>query len=92
MQEPSEEAFDIDSVLREVKSQPLTEKKAFGKKPIGVGALPRDPSSTIDSYKMLLLSIPNFASFGKLFKVGLLNYCHNLYYEFFYFFIFAYIL
>ncbi|QCD88544.1 coatomer subunit gamma-2 [Vigna unguiculata] len=67
--EPSEEAFDIGSVPREVKSQPLAEKKASSKKPTGLGAPPRGPSSTTaDSYERLLLSIPEFANFGKLFK------------------------
>ena len=37
-----------------------------------------------DSYERLLLSIPELASFGKLFKVGLLNYFHNLYFMFFF--------
>lgn len=78
MQEPSEEAFDIGSVPREVKSQPLAEKKASGKKPTGLGAPPRGPSSTTDSYERLLLSIPEFANFGKLFKVVILNYSHNI--------------
>ena len=73
---------------REVKSQPLAEKKASGKKPTGLGAPPRGPSSTADSYERLLLSIPEFASFGKLFKVRLLNYCHNLYFMFCSFFVF----
>jgi len=86
MQEPSEEAFDIGSVPREVKSQPLAEKKASSKKPTGLGAPPRGPSSTTaDSYERLLLSIPEFANFGKLFKVVILNYCHNLYFILFYF-------
>ncbi|KAL9253317.1 Coatomer subunit gamma-like protein [Drosera capensis] len=43
--EPSEEPFDINSVSREVKSQPLTEKKAPGKKPTGLAASPAVPSS-----------------------------------------------
>lgn len=69
---------------REVKSQPLAEKKASGKKPTGLGAPPRAPSSTIDSYERMLLSIPEFANFGKLFKVVLLNYCRNLYFMFYF--------
>lgn len=73
MQEPSEEAFDINSVPKEVKSQPLAEKKAPGKKPTGLGAPPSGPPSTADSYERLLLSIPEFANFGKLFKVLLLD-------------------
>ncbi|KAJ6365116.1 hypothetical protein OIU76_029979 [Salix suchowensis] len=55
--EPSEESFDIDSVPKEVKSQPLVEKKA-----------PAGPPSTVDAYERLLSSIPEFSNFGKLFK------------------------
>ena len=69
MQEPSEEPFDINSVPREVKSQPLAEKKVPGKKPTGLGAPPSGLPSTADAYERLLLSIPEFANFGKLFKV-----------------------
>lgn len=69
LQEPSEEAFDINSVPKEVKSQPLAEKKAQGKKPTGLGAPPAAPSSGFDGYEKLLSSIPEFAAFGKLFKV-----------------------
>ncbi|KAI5388552.1 coatomer subunit gamma [Lathyrus oleraceus] len=65
---PSEVAFDIRLVPKEVKSQPLTEKKAQGKKPTGLGAPPSGPPSTVDSYERQLLSIPEFANFGKLFK------------------------
>lgn len=66
--EPSEEPFDINSVPREVKSQPLAEKKATNKKPSGLGAPPTGPSSGVDAYEKLLSSIPEFSSFGKLFK------------------------
>ncbi|KAF9676007.1 hypothetical protein SADUNF_Sadunf09G0093500 [Salix dunnii] len=66
--EPSEEPFDIDSVPKEVKSQPLAEKKAPGKKPIGLGAPLAGPPSTFDAYERLLSSIPEFLGFGKLFK------------------------
>ena len=69
VQEPSEEPFDIDSVPKEVKSLPLAEKKAPGKKPTGLGAAPTAPTSTVDAYEKLLSSIPEFSSFGKLFKV-----------------------
>lgn len=69
LQEPSEEPFDINSVPREIKSQPLAEKKAPGKKPTGLGAPPSGPVSTVDAYENLLASIPEFASFGRLFKV-----------------------
>lgn len=69
--EPSEEAFDINSVPKEVKSQPLAEKKAQGKKPTGLGAPPAAPASGFDGYERLLSSIPEFAAFGKLFKSSL---------------------
>ncbi|XP_052193053.1 coatomer subunit gamma-2 [Diospyros lotus] len=68
VQEPSEEPFDINSVPREVKSQPLVEKKAPGKKPTGLGAGPSGPTSTVDTYEKLLSSIPEFSSFGRLIK------------------------
>ncbi|CAK9142569.1 unnamed protein product [Ilex paraguariensis] len=68
IQEPSDDPFDIDSVPKEVKSQPLAEKKAPGKKPTGLGAPPTVPASTVDNYEMLLSSIPEFSNFGRLFK------------------------
>ncbi|PPD99148.1 hypothetical protein GOBAR_DD03877 [Gossypium barbadense] len=66
--DPSEKAFDINSVPKDVKTQPLAEKKATSKKPTGLGAPPPGPPSTVDAYEKLLSSIPEFASFGKLFK------------------------
>ncbi|KAH9616187.1 hypothetical protein KSS87_001916 [Heliosperma pusillum] len=66
--EPTEESFDINSVSREVKSQPLAEKKATNKKATGLGAPPTEPSSAVDAYEKLLSSIAEFSSFGKLFK------------------------
>lgn len=69
IQEPSDEPFDINSVSREVKSQPFAEKKAQAKKPTGLGAPPAGPTSTVDTYEKLLLSIPEFSTFGQLFKV-----------------------
>ncbi|KAK4491389.1 hypothetical protein RD792_002132, partial [Penstemon davidsonii] len=68
IQDPLEEPFDINSVPKEVKSQPLAEKKASGKKPTGLGAPPAAPASAADAYEKLLSSIPEFAAFGKLFK------------------------
>ena len=68
----SEEPFNINSVPKEIKSQPVAEKKAPGKKPAGLGAPPIGPTSTVDAYEKLLSSIPEFADFGKLFKVLLL--------------------
>ncbi|MBA0739093.1 hypothetical protein Gogos_012391 [Gossypium gossypioides] len=66
--DPSEKAFDINSVPKDVKTQPLAEKKATSKRPTGLGAPPPGPPSTVDAYEKLLSSIPEFASFGKLFK------------------------
>ncbi|EHA8590933.1 coatomer subunit gamma-2 [Cocos nucifera] len=66
--EASEEFFDISTVPKEVKSQPHAEKKAPGKKPTGLGAPATGPASAVDAYQKLLLSIPKFAGFGKLFK------------------------
>ncbi|KAJ8467044.1 hypothetical protein OPV22_029596 [Ensete ventricosum] len=66
--EASDIPFDINSVPKEVKSQPLAEKKAPGKKAIGLGAAPSGPTSVVDAYEKLLSSIPEFSSFGKLFK------------------------
>ncbi|XP_072972224.1 coatomer subunit gamma-2 [Typha angustifolia] len=66
--EASDVPFDIDSVPKEIKSQPLAEKKAPGKKPTGLGAPTNGPVSPVDAYEKLLSSIPEFCSFGKLFK------------------------
>ncbi|GER50371.1 coatomer subunit gamma [Striga asiatica] len=68
IQDPTEEPFDINTVPKEVKSQSLAEKKAPGKKPSGLGAPSSGPTSQTDGYEKLLSSIPEFASFGKLFK------------------------
>lgn len=69
MQEPSEEPFDINSVPKEVKSQPLAEKKATNKKHPGLDTPLAAPSTGVDAYEKLLSSISEFSSFGKLFKV-----------------------
>ncbi|CAM0905625.1 unnamed protein product [Alopecurus aequalis] len=67
--EPSEVPFDISSVPKETKSQPLAEKKTAGKKSTGPTSAVNGPVPTVDaSYEKLLSSIPEFASFGKLFK------------------------
>uniref|UniRef100_A0A804M2M1 Coatomer gamma subunit appendage Ig-like subdomain domain-containing protein n=2 Tax=Zea mays TaxID=4577 RepID=A0A804M2M1_MAIZE len=67
--EPSDVPFDISSVPKETKSQPLAEKKSTGKKSAGPASAVSDPVSTVDaSYEKLLSSIPEFADFGKLFK------------------------
>jgi coatomer protein complex subunit gamma len=64
--EPSEKPFDISLVSREVKSHPVQEKKAPGKKP-HTAATPA-PVSVVDSYQKMLSSIPEFSGFGRLFK------------------------
>lgn len=68
-QEPSEEPFDIDSVPKEIKSQPLSEKKGSGKKSNGLGAPPITFASSVDAYEKMLRSVEEFSDFGKLFKV-----------------------
>ncbi|KAK4742301.1 hypothetical protein SAY87_000302 [Trapa incisa] len=65
---PSDEPFDISSVLREVKVQSLAEKKASSKKPSGLDAPPAGPTATVNAYERILSSISEFSSFGKLFK------------------------
>ncbi|XP_062210473.1 coatomer subunit gamma-1 [Phragmites australis] len=64
--DPSEEPFDISLVSREIKSQPLQEKKAPGKKPPAAAA--PAPVSAVNSYQKMLSSIPEFSGFGRLFK------------------------
>ncbi|KAL6648518.1 hypothetical protein ACP70R_012742 [Stipagrostis hirtigluma subsp. patula] len=66
--EPSEEPFDISLVSREVKSQPLQDKKAPGKKPTAAAAAAPAPVSAVDAYQKMLSSIPEFSGFGRLFK------------------------
>lgn len=66
--ESSEEPFDISTVTKEVKSLPLTEKKVPGKKPPTFGLSANGPTSPFRAYENLLSSIPEFNSFGKLFK------------------------
>ncbi|KAK4401548.1 Coatomer subunit gamma-2 [Sesamum angolense] len=66
--DPTEEPFDINSVPKEVKSQSVAEKKAPGKKPAASSTPAAAPTSAADAYERLLSSIPEFASFGKLFK------------------------
>ncbi|KAK8942743.1 Coatomer subunit gamma-2 [Platanthera zijinensis] len=66
--ESSEEPFDISTVTKEVKSQSLTEKKVPGKKPPTLGLSANGPTSPFRAYENLLSSIPEFNSFGQLFK------------------------
>jgi len=75
-------------VPKEVKSQPLAEKKVANKKPTGLGAPPISQSSGADAYEKLLSSIPEFSAFGKLFKVlwqnlfnGSVWLCDQLFYQ-----------
>ncbi|CAH9124383.1 unnamed protein product [Cuscuta epithymum] len=65
---PSEQPFDISSVPKEVKAPPVAEKKAQGNKKPSALSAPAGATPTLDSYENLLSSIPEFASFGKLFK------------------------
>jgi coatomer protein complex subunit gamma len=85
--EPSERPFDVAAVSTEVKPQPFTEKKAPTSKKAGKdtnqkvtangGGLPGHKTS--DSYERLLNSIPEFAGFGKLFKVQYHNENQHLF-------------
>ncbi len=75
------------AVSTEVKPQPFTEKKAPTSKKAGKdtnqkatangGGLPGHKTS--DSYERLLNSIPEFAGFGKLFKVQYHNENQHLF-------------
>ncbi|KAG0496215.1 hypothetical protein HPP92_000906 [Vanilla planifolia] len=66
--EPSEEPFNISAVSKEVKPQPLTEKKIQGKKPSGFGVSSNGVTQSVDTYEKLLSSFPEFSGFGPLFK------------------------
>lgn len=66
--EASEEPFSLASVPKEVKSQPLAEKKASGKKAAATNAGSVAVRSVAETYESLLASIPEFSDFGKLFK------------------------
>lgn len=61
--------FNLSAVSKEVKSQPLAEKKAPSKKPQNLGVSANGPTSPVDAYEKLLSSIPDFSGFGPLFKV-----------------------
>ena len=54
---------------KEIKCQPLAEKKGSGKKSNGLGAPPVTLASSFDAYERMLGSVVEFAGFGKLFKV-----------------------
>lgn len=66
--EASEEPFNLSAVPKEVKSQPLAEKKAPGKKAAATNVGPTTVTSIGETYEKLLASIPEFSEFGKLFK------------------------
>uniref|UniRef100_A0A0C9S951 Coatomer subunit gamma n=2 Tax=Spermatophyta TaxID=58024 RepID=A0A0C9S951_9CONI len=66
--EASEEPFSLAAVPKEVKSQPLAEKKAPGKKAATTNVGTTAVKSVSDTYEKLLASIPEFSDFGKLFK------------------------
>ncbi|XP_074333279.1 coatomer subunit gamma-like [Apium graveolens] len=67
--EPSEEAFNINTVPKEVKSHQYVENnRNISNINTCLGAPLAAPTSTADSYEKLLSSIPEFSSFGKLFK------------------------
>lgn len=74
--EPSESPFDLAAVPKEVKGQPLAERKAgAGKKGAkeaqraAAGANGVAPgAATSDAYTKLLNGIPEFAEFGQLFR------------------------
>lgn len=74
LQEPSERPFDLAAVPKDVKPLPQVEKKAptrSEKKAAKDAHQKADSgaSNTFEAYEKLLNSIPQFAGFGKLFKV-----------------------
>ena len=74
LQEASEIPFDISTVPKDVLPQAFMEKNTHGlKKPsqdLGLtNNAPITASKAVDTYEKLLSSIPEFAGFGKLFKV-----------------------
>ncbi|XP_024367632.1 coatomer subunit gamma-2 [Physcomitrium patens] len=72
--EPTDRAFDLAAVPRDVKAHQQVEKKApTGKekkaaKDASQKAAEGKASNTFEAYEKLLNSIPQFAGFGKLFK------------------------
>lgn len=76
LQEPSERPFDLAAVPKDVKSLPQVEKKAptsrekkAAKDASQKAAAEGGASNAFEAYEKLLNSIPQFAGFGKLFKV-----------------------
>ena len=81
-QEPSDRPFDLAAVPRDVKPQPQVEKKAptnrekKAAKDVSLKAgADGGASNTFEAYERLLNAIPQFASFGKLFKVLFMSSC-----------------
>lgn len=75
MQEPSEKPFNIAAVSKEAKPLTIAEKKKEKKAQreaaaTGAHANGVAPAVSTSSYESLLNAIPEFASIGKLFKVG----------------------
>jgi hypothetical protein len=92
LQEASERPFDIAAVPKDVKPQATVEKKSATSKKVGKDVSQNTTangglSSGPDSYEKLLNSIPEFAGFGKLFKVFFHTKssisCHHIYWTFF---------
>lgn len=73
LQEPSETPFDIDSVPKEVRAVPASKERAGGKRAGKDAAAAGGPTKAAGNpgevYEKLLGSVPEFSSFGKLFKV-----------------------
>jgi hypothetical protein len=81
LQEPSERPFDLAAVPKDVKVQQQVEKKAptsrdkkAAKDASQKAAVDGGASNTFEAYEKLLNSIPQFAGFGKLFKVQRISF------------------
>lgn len=76
-QEPSERPFDMSAVSKDLKVQPAVEKKAQSGKKAGKDAIQKASTNggtasgpgSVETYQRLLSLIPEFSSFGNLFKV-----------------------
>lgn len=76
LQEPSDRPFDLGAVSKDVRSHQQVEKKAptrsekkAAKNASQKAAADGGASKSFEAYEKLLNSIPQFASFGKLFTV-----------------------
>lgn len=81
LQEPSERPFDLAAVPKDEKPHPQVEKKAptRSEKKAAKDTIQKadgGASNTFEAYEKLLNSIPQFAGFGKLFKVLQLPLCY----------------